>query len=112
MKKHSLHFALAIGLLAACSSPKKKENARDILAENIDTTVNPAEDFFKYTNGGWLKKNPIPESERSYGIAKLVMNETYDRMLKLSNDAADDSKAEKGSSTQKIGDFFHAGMDS
>ena len=74
--------------------------------------VNPAEDFFKYANGGWIKKNPIPESERSFGIAKLVMNETYDRMLKLSNNAAADTKSEKGSSTQKIGDFFHTGMDS
>lgn len=112
MLKYTLQYALVAILLSACSTPQKKANSRDILAENMDTTVNPADDFFKYANGGWIKKNPIPESERSYGIAKLVMNETYDRMKKLSEDASADIKAEKGSSTQKIGDFYHSGMDS
>ncbi len=111
--KYTLLFAGAVALLASCtSSSEKKQPARDVLAENLDTTINPADDFFKYANGGWIKKNPIPESERSYGIAKLVMNETYDRMLKLSKDAAADTKAGKGSSTQKIGDFYFTGMDS
>ncbi|MEO8086431.1 MAG: M13 family metallopeptidase [Bacteroidota bacterium] len=112
MLKYSLHFAVGAMLLAACSTPQKKADSRDILSENVDTTVNPAEDFFKYANGGWIKRNPIPESERSFGIAKLVMNETYDRMKKLSDDAAADTKSAKGSNSQKIGDFFHTAMDS
>jgi putative endopeptidase len=112
MLKYTLYCALFTILFSACSSPQKKADSRDILAENMDTTVNPADDFFKYANGGWIKKNPIPESERSYGISKLVMNETYGRMKKLSEDASADAKAEKGSSSQKIGDFYFTGMDS
>jgi putative endopeptidase len=112
MIKLSIPVIASILLISACSSPEKKTEKRDILAENMDTTVNPAQDFFKYANGGWIKRNPIPESERSYGIAKLVMNETYDRILKLSTDAASDTKAAKGSSAQKIGDFYSTGMDS
>src|SRR6188768_4438598 len=111
MFKNPLPLIASIILFAACSGPQKKAETRDILAENMDTTVNPAEDFFKYASGSWIKKNPIPESERSFGIAKLVMNETYDRIKKISEEAAADTKAEKGSNTQKIGDFYHTGMD-
>src|SRR5688572_23427040 len=111
MIKNQLLAIPLIALITACAQPEKKTEKRDILAENMDTTVNPAHDFFKFANGGWISKNPIPESERSFGIAKLVMNETYDRMKKLSEEAAADSKAPKGSSTQKIGDFYHTGMD-
>ena len=112
MIKNPIRLIAAILLISGCSSNVKKTETRDILAENRDTTVNPAEDFFKYANGSWIKKNPIPESERSYGIAKLVMNETYDRILKISSEAASDTKAAKGSNAQKIGDFYSAGMDS
>jgi putative endopeptidase len=112
MFKKPLQFIASILLISACSMPQKKEETRDILAENIDTTVNPASDFFKYANGGWIKKNPIPESERSYGIAKLVMNETYDRIQKISEASASATKVEKGSTAQMIGDFYYAGMDS
>src|SRR5689334_14015596 len=112
MLTHSYRILLVGLLISSCSQPKKNITNRDILAENRDTTVNPADDFFKYANGGWIAKNPIPESERSYGIAKLVMDETYGRMKKLSEEAASETKAEKGSSTQKIGDFYFTGMDS
>jgi putative endopeptidase len=78
----------------------------------MDTTVNPAVDFFSYANGGWIKRNPIPESERRWGIANLVQNETYDRMKKLSEDAAANTNATAGSNEQKIGDFYASGLDS
>src|SRR5215212_4692143 len=111
MYKYQVQLIALFLVISACSGPRKKTDTRDILSENMDTTVNPAQDFFKYANGSWIMKNPIPESERSYGIAKLVMNETYDRIKRLREEAAADTKAEKGSSTQKIGDFYYTGMD-
>ena len=103
-----------VAVLASCSSSQNNNTnpARDVLIENMDTTVNPAVDFFSYANGGWIKKNPIPASERRWGIANLVQNETYDRMEKLSEEAAANSKAAPGSNEQKIGDFFASGLDS
>jgi putative endopeptidase len=112
MKKLLLTIAASSVVIVFCNrTSNKKAERRDILAENMDTTVNPADDFFKYANGGWLKKNPIPASERRWGIANLVTNETYDRMRKLSEEASADTKAARGSSSQKIGDFYFSGMD-
>jgi putative endopeptidase len=112
MKKFIVIAALAAVAVNGCTpSSSKKEERKDILAEHLDTTVNPAKDFFSYANGGWIKNNPIPASERRWGIDKLILNETYDRMRKLSEESSADTKAEKGSNTQKIGDFWSAGMD-
>ncbi len=83
---------------------------QDFLSANIDTLTPPSLDFFQYANGGWIKKTPIPESERGWGIGNLVQEEIYNRILKINKDAAA-AKAEPGSSTQKIGDFWFAAMD-
>ncbi len=115
MKKNIFPILLiAASALASCNSSQNKKStpSRDVLVENMDTTVNPAVDFFSYVNGGWIKKNPIPESERRWGIANMVQNETYDRMKKLSEDAAANAGATAGSNEQKIGDFFASGLDS
>jgi putative endopeptidase len=82
----------------------------DILAANLDWSVDQAVDFFTYANGGWLKSHPIPPSEANWGIGKVVQEELYDR-LKHINEAAAAAKAAKGSDTQKIGDFWATAMD-
>jgi putative endopeptidase len=81
------------------------------LDQFVDTSANPAEDFFKYASGKWIKDNPIPSNESSWGIYNLVQEETYQRLLKISEGAAADQNAFKGTNQQKIGDFWYAGMD-
>uniref|UniRef100_A0A3P8XB43 Phosphate regulating endopeptidase homolog, X-linked n=1 Tax=Esox lucius TaxID=8010 RepID=A0A3P8XB43_ESOLU len=34
----------------------------------MDRAVSPCEDFYRFSCGGWLKENPIPEDSSSYGI--------------------------------------------
>lgn len=36
------------------------------LLENMDMSVDPCENFFEYSCGGWLKTNVIPESSPMY----------------------------------------------
>lgn len=104
----------ALSMCAACNNDPKGSSESgtakgDILKENMDSTVSPGEDFFEYANGGWLKKNEIPASESSWGIAQLVNNELYERKRKINEDAA--AKKEAGVS-QMIGDFWTTAMDS
>jgi putative endopeptidase len=82
----------------------------DFLADNIDRATSPRTDFFQYANGGWIKKTPIPASESGWGIGNLVQEEIYQRILTINKNAAA-ANAPKGSTTQKIGDFWHAAMD-
>ncbi|MBP3398045.1 MAG: hypothetical protein J6K82_03880, partial [Alphaproteobacteria bacterium] len=38
-----------------------------IKIENMDMSINPADDFYAYANGGWQAKNPIPDDYSRYG---------------------------------------------
>ena len=93
---------------AAKSAPAV--TAANYLDQFIDPSVDPRQDFFHYSVGKWLKANPIPAAERSWGIAKVVQEETYQRLLSITDEAAN-ANASRGSNAQKIGDFWHAGMD-
>jgi putative endopeptidase len=101
---------MSVTLLAACKQTGTTENNKpDMLATDRDTTVNPADDFFNYSNGGWIKANPIPNDETTWGIGHLVNEELYKRKLKINEDAM--AKNAKDGADQKIGDFWFTGMD-
>lgn len=105
--------ALTVLAFACGESDKATEQAAgpDYLASHVDTTVKPADDFFAWCNGQWIKSNPIPPSEVSWSVAHLVMDETYNNLKKISMDAAAANAAE-GTDAKKIGDFWSTGMDS
>lgn len=82
----------------------------DFLTEAMDTTVNPGVDFFKYATGKWMKENPIPASESRWGLANLIYEENYNRLKGILQSAAK-TKSPKGTTEQKLGDFYYTGMD-
>jgi putative endopeptidase len=114
MLKKILPVAL-LALLGSCRNIElpslKNDSTLDPLYTNLDTTVRPGDDFFLYANGGWIKKNPIPGSESSWGIGQLVQEDIYVR-LKGINELAVADGGPVGSVTQKIGDFWTSAMDS
>ena len=70
---------LSILFLMSCA--KKEVAFQDPLITNRDTTVSPSDNFFNYANGGWFKRNPIPESERSNGIFRTI-GDTINNQIK------------------------------
>lgn len=103
--------ALATLLFSCNTKTETKEAKPDILITDIDSTVKPSDDFFDYANGGWIKKNPIPAEQSSWGIGNLVYEENLRRTREISEEAAKAGGA-PGSNEQKIGDFWGSGMDS
>jgi putative endopeptidase len=85
--------------------------AKDAIAINIDSTVDPSVDFFDYANGKWIKENPIPSDQSSWGIGNLVLEENRKRFREI-NEKAAASNAAKGTNEQKLGDFWKTAMDS
>ena len=57
-------LALALVLAApahGATQPKPLDPA------NLDTSVKPTDDFFRYANGGWMKSHPIPADQTDWG---------------------------------------------
>lgn len=112
--KRSMLVLCGSALLAAASCKSGTEGnggapAGDVLQANLDTAVNPADDFFDYANGGWIRKNPIPDDEKSWGIAYLVQEDLYKRLKAINEQAVShpDNPVSK-----KIAAFWKSGMDS
>lgn len=111
MKNHLLIIPALALCLAACNSSGPVSNANgDILKKNMDSTVNPGDDFFAYANGAWVKATDIPAEESQWGIANLVDDELYKRKRTINEDAL--KKGESKGINQQIADFWAAGMDS
>jgi putative endopeptidase len=112
MKKSRILLILVFAGLNLISCNKKEVEFSDPLVTNRDTLVDPADDFFKYANGGWFKKNPIPSTEQSNGIFRTIADTINNQIKQICEKSALDESAQVGSNKQKIGDFYASGMDS
>ncbi len=101
-----LNFAVSAFAETAATSP----DLNDILAANLDHSVDPGQDFYRYANGGWLARHPIPASEAAWGIGDLVREELYAKLRTIGEDAGKTQAAE-GSDLRRIGDFWATAMD-
>ena len=109
-RKFILSIASTAVLFACSPAGEKAQQKEDILRANIDSTVNPADDFFQYAEGTWLKNNPIPGDQTSWGIGQLVQEEIYARLRSINEDAS--KKNADAGIEKKIGSFWFSGMDS
>ena len=77
---------------------------------SVDPGVQPGDDFYHYADGTWLKNNPIPSDQTSWGSFNILNEHNRDVLHLVLDDCAANTGA-KGSPRQKVGDFFASGMD-
>src|SRR5258705_9211560 len=78
---------------------------------NMDPKAAACTDFYQYANGGWLSANPIPAAYSAWGVANLLDEKTRDQLHEILEASAKNTKAPKGSSEQKVGDYYATCMD-
>lgn len=114
MYKYWLLAGTAALALACTETPKEKPEpikpAFDLAA--LDTTVAPCDDFFAYSSGGWIKANPIPETENRWGRFDMLGESNKQRIKDILEEYAAKTDLPKGTDEQLIGDLFYSGMDS
>ena len=76
----------------------------------FDKTVRPQDDFFRYVNGAWLDKTPIPADKSSYGSFEMLFDKAEVDLRAIVEEAGKSGGA-PGSDSRKIGDFYASFMD-
>jgi putative endopeptidase len=77
---------------------------------SMDKSVDPCQDFYRYTCGGWIRKNPIPSDQARWDVyAKLT--EDNERFLWGILQESSKVSASRGKVETEIGDYFNACMD-
>jgi endothelin-converting enzyme/putative endopeptidase len=76
----------------------------------MDPGVDPCTDFFTYSCGGWLKKNPIPPDKTSWGLSAKLADDNRVLLREILEEAAAPAP-DKDPIKQKIGDYYTACMD-
>ncbi|HEX7830444.1 MAG TPA: M13 family metallopeptidase [Thermoanaerobaculia bacterium] len=113
-------LAVLVIALAACSSapppvmpappPKPLLGDHGFELTQVDRSVGACEDFYQYATGGWRKANPLPSIYSRYGRFEEVAERNRETLRAILEQSAKETNAERGSGTQKIGDFWSACM--
>src|SRR5882672_6044391 len=77
---------------------------------NLDMNTQACTDFYQYATGGWLAQNPIPAAFPTWGVDSVLSEQNRDMLRTILEAAAQNTSATKGSSEQKVGDFYASCM--
>jgi putative endopeptidase len=94
--------------IRAQAFPPQRQSSLDVAS--MDTRVDPCTDFYAYSCGGWLKQNPIPPDQASWGVSSKLQDQNWSLLRNLLESAAPASP-ERNAVTRKIGDYYAACMD-
>ena len=75
---------------------------------NLDRSVDPCTDFYKFACGGWQKHNPIPADQAGWDVYAKLANDNQQFLWGI---LEEDAKATNRTPVQqKVGDYFAACM--
>jgi predicted metalloendopeptidase len=96
---------------AAPAAPAANDSGHGFDLANLDRSVSPCDDFYKFADGGWIKNNPIPADRAAWATFNKLNDRNQDVLHDILEEAAKDTTAAPGSNWQKIGDFYASCMD-
>ena len=106
-------------LILSCNNREQKKEANSDTkvaicfdTKGLDTSIKAGDDFYEYVNGIWSKNNPIPSTESKWGSFSEIDQRNEKALHEILEAAANNGTAIKGSTEQKIGDYYYSVMDS
>ncbi len=82
-----------------------------ISIDDMDLSVNPGDDLFRFANGNWIDNNPVPPDYISYSAVTEVQQSVDERVRGIIEEAAGNPKGDDGYEHEMIGTFYATAMD-
>ncbi len=100
-------------LLAGCNTFTSQSStlSSGIDVKNMDTTVRPQDDFYRYTSGNWLKNTTIPADKSAWGSFTELRENANDNLRTIVDGIVAKKDKAPGSEEQKIGDLYASFVD-
>lgn len=109
--KHLFMLGASGSLLLSCSGV---QNSADGFAhftdEDKDLTVKAGDNFYQYSNGGWMQKHPIPDDKSRLMTFDILSDDNMDRLKGIVAGVCENRGAE-GTAAQKVADLYECAMD-
>ena len=116
MKKASqfyILFLLAL-LVSIPALSQEKLNAgtnKGITIEDMDLSVDPNVDFYRYSSGNWLKNNSIPPEYSSWSDWRKIQLNNEVVLKEILEAAMKDPMLSSNSNAKKLGDIYYTAID-
>lgn len=108
-------LAVAFGLLpvfiqSAGTADEAAGKVPRFSVENMDRSVDPSVDFYRFAAGNWIKNNPVPADKSRWSGFEELQERNWRLVRGLLESSAKVRSAPK-SPLQQVGDFFNSAMD-
>ncbi len=107
MKKLLIIMALATMTITGAAQQLRS----GINLADLNTSVRPADDFYEYACGGWMKANPLPAAYSRYGSFDRLAEDNNKRINGILKELQENTYPE-GTVEQKLSDLYKLAMDS
>ncbi len=106
-----LHVALALLPLVSCAfGAEEIPQLARFSVENMDRSVDPGTDFYRFANGHWLATHEIPADQVSWSpTMHLIERNAF--LVREILEACSAERADRAATERQIGDFYSAAMD-
>ncbi len=110
-----MRWSLPLAFLLTCAAqaatpPVPPARVSGITLANFDRSVRPQDDLYRFVNGTWLEKTPIPADRSNYGTFS-ILQDNVERNLRAIAEGAAATPGARGSDTRRVGGLFASYMD-
>jgi len=110
LKNAALCVFFAFASLTAYSQDTAAPETHGVVVANMDRSVKPGDDFYRFASGAWIKRTELPPDRSYIGVWDTLADLSRKRTAGLIEEAAK-ANAPAGSNTRKIADLYHSYMD-
>jgi putative endopeptidase len=112
-------FSIAVLLNAAAAGGQSANSETPLFVlpyspgldiSSMDRSVDPCTDFYRYSCGSWIKKNPIPPDQARWNVYSKLQEENQRFLWGILEEASRPAPG-RGQIEIEIGDYFFACMD-